>query len=495
MTDPLKLFVPEDSKSLEEVAEVFAARITAGQDLIVEVPLPSVGSSNSYLDLVQDFCDASLVCERLGACAGERAMRWSKSGYMNVIHLELRGYLPEVMALELARMAIFLDFPEREVESLRGEYEDAREAAFDHEDSIPHAHLLFPEIADHYLGNLVIGAYYEWQDAEALRAALQMHPERRYGFFVMRSVSPGHLPVLSSDSQLIVPSGVPLEEVLQAVGYGGEQLLPATMLMTEQEVSFVASHAVVGVKAGDLTNAIACGDDFARRIQDEPDSHDLLTFQGQIAGTAGHPAAKVGELSGCATLNCGGFTILFLDTQLLSEWELEGRAERLRALEVCLHDGGSPSKVLDLAWESLDDELFEQLCYDYLYALPFFDRYRLEKIGKSRSRDGGRDIVAWTNPAPSLFRPPAKYIFQCKHIGANASLSPKHFQSVADIIEQYGAGGYGVMCSGYIDATLHDRLDAIAERRGIGVRKVDRLQFERFLSRRPHLIERYFRRC
>ena len=164
----------------------------------------------------------------------------------------------------------------------------------------------------------------------------------------------------------------------------------------------------------------------------------------------------------------------------------------LRSLEVSLRDGGSPAPVFDLAWETLDDELFEQLCYDYLYAQPLFDSSRLEKIGKSRSRDGGRDIVAWTNPAAPMFRPPVKYIFQCKHIKADASLTPKHFHSISDVIEQYGAGGYGVMCSGYIDATLHDRVDAIAAVRNIDVRKVDRFQLERFLSRRPHIVEKYF---
>ena len=492
MPKPIELVVPEDADTLEDVATEFAARLTPDHELVVEVPLPSVGNSNSYLDLVQDFADASLICERLGACASDRAMRWGKSGHMNVIHLELRGYVPDVMALELARMAIFLDYPNCEAESLRDEYDEVREASFDYEDNIHQERLLFPEIADHYLGNLVMGAYYEWEDAELLRAQLQLHPERRYGFFILRSVSPDGLPVLSSDGQLIVPVEVSLEKVLEAVGYGDEKLLPAKMVMTEREASFIADHAVVGVRAEDVINAIACGDDFVRRMQTDPDSHDLLSFQGRVAGTTDEPSAHVGELSECAALNCTGFTILFLDAEPVAGRERAAQADRLRSLEVSLHDGGSPHPMVDQAWDALDDELFEQLCYDYLYSLPLFDRHRLEKIGKSRSRDGGRDIVAWTNPAPPMFRPPVKYIFQCKHIGADASLTPKHFQSVSDVIEQYGAGGYGVMCSGYIDATLHDRIDAIAARRSVDVRKVDRFQLERFLSRRPHLVERYF---
>lgn len=489
---PFELVLPEDAVTLEGVANEFSRLLVSDQPLVVEVPLPSVGSSNSYLDLVQDFADASLVCERLGACAINRSMRWEKSGHINVIHLELHGFVLGVMARELAKMAILFGYSESEVASLQGVYDEVRNEGFDHEDCIHQASLLFPELADHYLGNLVMGAYYEWEDVESLRVELQRHPERRFGFFVMRSVSPDGSSILSSDGQIIVPSGVSLEKVLEALGYEGEQLLPAKMVMTERDASFIADHAVVGIQADVVTNALACGDDYVRRVQRDFDAHDLLSFQGRAAGATDESSACVGELSGCATLRCNGFTVLFLDAEPVAGGRRETQAELLRSLEVRLHDGGSPHPIADLPWEVLDDELFEQLCYDYLYALPLFDRHRLEKIGKSRSRDGGRDIVAWTNRAAPTFRPPVKYIFQCKHIGANASLTPKHFHSVSDVIEQYGARGYGVMCSGYIDATLHDKVDAIAMRRNVDVLKVDRFQLERFLSLRPNHLRRYF---
>jgi hypothetical protein len=491
--NPIELVLPDGVGSLADMAAVFAARLAPGDEIVVEVPLPSVGSSNSYLDLVADFADASLICERLGLCANGRSIQWGKSGHKHVIHLALRGYIAELMALELAWMTILLDWPNSEIESLRDHYYEARDACVGHEENIHQASLLFPEIADHYLGNLVMGAYYEWEDTELLAAELRLHPERRYGFFISRSMNSDSLPVLSSDGQLIVPSEVPLEKVLESLGYDGEQLLPATMVLTERNANFAGSHTVVGVRAEDVLNAIACGDDFVRRARIEPDALELLAFQGRPGASVDEPIARVGELSGCAALTCSGFTVLFLDAQPISGDQRAAEADRLRTLEVSMRDGGSPSPRVDLAWEALDDELFEQLCYDYLYVQPLFDRSRFEKIGKSRSRDGGRDIVAWTTVATPMFRLPTKYIFQCKHIAADASLTPKHFQSVSDVIEQYGAGGYGVMCSGYIDATLHDRIDAIAAKRSLDVRKVDRLLLERFLFSRPHLIERYFR--
>lgn len=494
MSEPFELLLPKGAGTLSDVATVFAACLRSGQELSVEVPLHSVGSTNSYLDLVQDFAEASLICERLGACAEHRVLRWGKSGCTHVIHLELQGYLPEVLALELAWMAILLDGADCEVASIRDAYDEVREATFDHEEVMGQAPLLFPELADHYLGNLVMGAYHEWEDTELLKSELQRYPERRYGFFISRSMSLDGRPVLSSDGQLIVPEEVALEKVLEAAGYDGEKLLPAEMVVTELDASFTAGHDVVSVRAAEVFKAIACGDDFVRRHVVDRDPPDMLWFQGQPRAGGDKPYALVGELSGCAVLRCTGFTILFFDAEPVANWQRAAQADRLSTLEVSLRDGSSPSPRIDVAWESIDDELFEQLCYDYLYAQPFFDRNRLEKIGKSRSRDGGRDIVAWTSPTPPMFRPPVKYIFQCKHIKPDASLTPKHFRSVADVIEQYGAAGYGVMCSGYIDATLHDKIDAITGRRGVDARKVDRFQLERFLARRPHLVEHYFLR-
>ena len=492
MSKPFELVLPEGADTLSAVATAFSASLGLGQELSVEIPLYSVGSTNSYLDLVQDFSEASLICERLGACARHRILHWRKSGHTHVIHLDLQGYLTEVLALELAWMAILLDGADSDAQSIRDAHEQAREESFHHEESLHEARVLFPELADHYLGNLVMGAYYEWEDTELLKAELQRYPERRYGFFISRSVNPDGAPVLSSDGQLIVPDDVSLEEVLEAVGYDGEKLLPAEIVMTELDACFIARHEVVGIRTTEVFKTIACGGDFVRRQIVDPDSRDMLWFQGQLRVGTKEPTAFVGELSGCAVLKCSGFTVLFLDAEPLSNVQRAALANRLSTHEVSLCDGGSPSTTVDLAWETLNDELFEQLCYDYLYAQPFFDRSRLEKMGKSRSRDGGRDIIAWTSPAAPMFRPPVKYIFQCKHIRPDASLTPKHFQSVGDVIEQYGAAGSGVMCSGSIDSTLHDKIDAITGRRGADARKVDRFQLERFLARRPHLVEHYF---
>jgi hypothetical protein len=488
----VKLELHDNVQTLPDVVAGFLESVSSGKAFSVDIPLPSVGSSSSHLDLADDFLDASLIAERMGALATRRSMSWAKVQHLNVIRLELDGYEPQAMALELARMALFLDYPNLETEGLRDEYERIWEPRHDYADSLEHSELLFPEIADHYFGNLIM-SYGEWEDPEALREHLQRHPERRYGFFVTRSIRVGGRVVLSSDGEFILPADAPLAEVLESVSYGGEALVPARMVMTEQEASFIGDHVVVGVPTELVTRAMACGDEFVRRTQSDPDSYDLVAFRGRVVGADNEPSALVGDLSGFAALRCSGFTIVFFTADQRPTVGRAARADVLQSLATSLHDGGSAKPAPDLPWELLDDELFEQLCWDYLYASPHFDRDRLEKIGKSNSRDGGRDIVAWTNRAPPFYCPPVKWIFQCKHIRADASLTPRHIKSIGDVIDQYGASGYGVMTCGYIDATLHDRVDSICARRGAEVRKIDRFLLQAFVSARPHLVERYFR--
>lgn len=487
----VKLELHGDAQTLDDVVSGFLQSVSSGRTFVVDIPLPSVGSSNSHLDLADDFLEASLIAERLGARATTRSMSWAKVEYLNVIRLKLGGYDPQAMALELARMTIFIDYPNNELNGLRDEFEQVREPCYDYEDFLEQSEILFPEIADHYCGNLLM-SYGEWEEPEALKEHLQRYPERRYGFFVTRSIQARGRTVLLSDGELILPADAPVAEVLESMGYGGEAVMPARMVMTEQDTSFIGGHVVVGVSSELVIRAMACGDDFVRRTQSEPDSSDLIAFHGRVVKADDEPSALVGDLSGFAALRCSGFTIVFFTAQ---ERRIPGRAAQadvLQSLATSIHDGGSSKPELDLPWELLNDELFEQLCWHYLYASPHFDRERLEKIGKSRSRDGGRDIVAWTNRAPPFYREPIKWIFQCKHIRADDSLTPKHIKSIGDVIDQYGAGGYGVMTCGYIDATLHDRVDAICAGRGVEARKFDRLSLQAFVSARPHLVEKFF---
>lgn len=491
----IDLELPEDFETFADVAASFRAKVNSRVKVTVVVPLPAIGSSNSHLDIADDFADASFVAERLGRCAQAHSLEWARSGYAHVLHVTLSGYAPEVIAHELATMAVLLDFPNVEDEALRDEYDAVLDECFDHPGQLATMDLLFPELADLHFVNLVHGGYYEW-DADVVAEELKAHPERRYGFFESRAVRPGGCAALCSMDEWIIPGDAELAEAMSQFELEPEAMLPGSMLLVDDSAVFLGDHAIVRVSAKTLLNALACGDDYVRRNGACEHAAELMEFRGApLAGTSTGAQVLIGEFASRVALRCDGFLLLFLNITPLPQTERVRSADQLASLEIALRDGEPSRSTIALPWTQIDDEVFEQLCYDYVFAHPEFDKDRIEKIGKSRSRDGGRDIVAWTISDRLQVRPPVKYIFQCKHIGSDASLTPKHLQAIGDTIEQYSAGGYGVMCSGYIDATLHDRIDAITTNRNLSSsRKIDRFQLERFLARRPHLVERYFGR-
>jgi hypothetical protein len=142
-----------------------------------------------------------------------------------------------------------------------------------------------------------------------------------------------------------------------------------------------------------------------------------------------------------------------------------------------------------LNWAALSPEQFEDLCYDVLLRSGRFDEATIRRHGKTKSRDGGRDIELQT--LPRLNEPSQKWIFQCKFITSGSALSGAKVM-ISDVVDQYAAQGFGVMTNEVIDSTLYDKLDAIADRRGIGRDTWDGRRLQRFLTSRHDLMRRYF---
>ncbi|WP_395836861.1 restriction endonuclease [Cystobacter fuscus] len=162
---------------------------------------------------------------------------------------------------------------------------------------------------------------------------------------------------------------------------------------------------------------------------------------------------------------------------------MENSADRLRQLV-----GLPPSSLCN--WDSINEEDFEELCYDVLRRTGIFDERTIRKHGKTRSRDGGRDIEIWSRSR--IGKPGVKWIFQCKYLSTSRSLGAGRID-MSDVVEQYGAGGFGVMTNSVIDSTLYDRMDAIAARRGLELMSWSKLELERFITPRRDLLRRYFK--
>jgi hypothetical protein len=352
----IELKIPDSVSTSSALVDHFRSMLHRPQEVTVVVPLPSIGSANSPLDIVYDLLETSFVVEALGECAQRRSFEWQRPTYIQQLHLTLSEYQPEALGNELARMTVLLDFSEVEgdldVESLRDEYESIREELFDHEEELATRQLLFPEVADLYFINLVRGAYYEWEP-DVVADDIRRWPERRYGFIVSRLASTKGA-VLCSGDEWIVPQSVGLQTFVDHFEIESETLLPAAMILVAGAAVFVGAHGAVQVAADIVLNAIACGDDFARRTEAALDVHDLLRFRGMGAVRMNLDQmpvqALIGEFSTRAVLNCDGYSVAFMNvTEVRSEERLR-YAEHLARLEVSLRDGEPAVGDIRVPW-------------------------------------------------------------------------------------------------------------------------------------------------
>lgn len=156
-----------------------------------------------------------------------------------------------------------------------------------------------------------------------------------------------------------------------------------------------------------------------------------------------------------------------------------------------MRNGGHVTATAKFDWTSITDDAFENLCFDIIYAHPKFDSDTIRRFGKTRSRDGGRDIEISERTVRFGDRP-RKWIFQCKLVTSGSSLGKGKVQDVGDLLAQYSANGFGVMTNVPIDATLYDKLDAICMPRGVEQINMSRLEIERTLVANPALRKKYF---
>jgi hypothetical protein len=146
------------------------------------------------------------------------------------------------------------------------------------------------------------------------------------------------------------------------------------------------------------------------------------------------------------------------------------------------------NSLIPCPWDDINDEQFEQLCYDIIKEK--HQPNEIHKMGKSRSRDGGRDIEFYKSTS---INNQVKWIVQCKLIKNEKSLSGKSISDIPYMLGRYNARGFCVMTSGVIDSTLHEKLEYEKNTNGFDIEKWSYLEIERFLAEHPEIRERYFK--
>lgn len=479
------------------------------EEVIVHVPLPSFGSTNSYIDLCSDLLDASWALETLGSYA-DTIESEAGSGYFKPnITAVLRGLRP---GLRAALEDCALVFNEEESET--GRLDKIRGRINDYEDELHVRSPRLPNIVDWYFANLMIANGELRSEApDAYRYQMTMFPERQVDFFRSAYSTALGGDCYASNEGWLLPEFVHVDRFFETTGqkYRLGEFLNGEILTLGRRPVVIAEELIAKFPMGQFFRSQICAGFAASKGDDVSDTgmFDWLDtpFLPTFAETNSFGSYRAGEMkqaihnAQCLIHKTGSLVIiddksfrhLIYDTAPLNIVAVkrlhEHAAETTGRLARAIGTAGS----LACNWATLSDEDFEQLCYDLIFVHPQYNSETIRKLGKSRSRDGGRDIEVF-----EIIRQPAgnrrKWIFQCKLIKNGASLGASKVLDIGDMLEQYGPQGFGVLTSAPIDATLYDKLDRVCGHRNVEQRHMSVYELERALSRYPTIRDRYFPR-
>jgi hypothetical protein len=197
---------PDEELDLGSITRDELMDATISDPLIVYLPLPSIGRSNSHIDICSDLIDASWVAERLAQCVdgAEAENQYVKETQTSRVKLTLHGPRPPLVNA-LADGILVFQGDDEEGEAGSERYKELRDLIADYEDDPGRQTPRLPEIIDWYYANLVGGANYEYQSEapDFYADQIRKHPERQLGFF--RSAYSAACPWMSHEWQMAEP--------------------------------------------------------------------------------------------------------------------------------------------------------------------------------------------------------------------------------------------------------------------------------------------------
>ena len=453
-----------------------------GQIFELVIPLRSINITNNPMDIASDYAWALHAAELLSPHVSSFSHRHQVANYS---HSEIFSFIPTRPAgcKEAVReiRLVYSDVESKKTDQAR------RKANKFEESLLEYPRVRFPELADSFLANYVNSLEGNYDEIDLVNRIYQKHPTWKYRFWKSFLSQEVGTDIYTSTHSWILPRSMSINRLLN---YLDPDLPPAEIQLfqaTPIRISFLpwilaSSSVCVQIPFNCLNSAAECWHHCLWN-QSQAGERQNRSFSALVANRKSpvhfedasiHREYLVENQHQKWSVSSDGsiVTVSFEDVTLLT---FVGPESKLRpdALQTCLSQAENNCSVLyqncglpansPCHWSLLNDELFEQLCYDILLRCERFNPSRMRKLGKSRSRDGGRDIEAWTQARPDC--PPQKWIYQCKFSAApGSSLSGSQF-SISDVVDQFEADGFGVMTNRTIDTTLYDKLDQIAQNR------------------------------
>jgi hypothetical protein len=466
------------------------------QEVVVALSISALGSANTHISISLSLLDVAWSVETLAAEADAVAI--SSGGYFNRRVTATFTRPKAAFARALANVALIFNEDDLDNSSpeLQAQLEEIGGRIGDFQENISKLVPKCPEVVDWYLADLVLGANHEWcsEAPDYVLRQFAQFPERRFRYF-RSSYSEGLGDTcFCTDTGWILSADIELDAFFSATRqkYRVAEFLPAELTIVAGSVLALAPSVAARFPVADFLHGASC---IGALMDTQTDEVALLDPPTR------HGAAALLQGAGDLLVHSSGTLVIVQDD--VAQYMLYG-AEPVPQAKLALLVAPAAEAQARLArfagfgqsincpWGQLDDDQFEELCYDIVRLHPQIETSSVRKLGKSRSRDGGRDIEAYeVQRSPNS--PPVKWIFQCKLITSGGSLSGRKLQDVGDTLDQYGAGGFGVMTSAPIDATLYDKLDALCSRRGIKQQNYSVYELERQLLLHADLRYRFFK--
>jgi hypothetical protein len=436
-----------------------------------------IGSCQSSIDVMQDHLEMAFILEKLLQYA--EITRYERH-YNTFPPLILATLIPNQnnitqLTKELCNISIL---KAEDIEPDREDLEDIIIDINEFEENVEQITFKFwNEIEDYYANYVNQGIYElasefaENDDDDEYLPCFKNNPEWQYGFWK------NHLPRVPKESVYfssfcwIIKDDVNVDFILSKYSGINEFVFDNATIIDKLLIN---DFAAIDVNSFDSFNkAITCID----KLQGH--HSDNYTFQ-------------ISRNIDIVKINYSGYFIIYFDFKSLREDAIRALYNKTAILKEKLSNLLGISNDISPNWALLTDESFEELCYDIICNDIRFDNTTIRKMGKSKSRDGGRDIVVWTKP--QIGESPKKYIIQCK-LTQLPSLTKSKMNNASNVIIEYNADGYMIMTNAVIDSALYDMLDGFARHEKMQVKtkeQYDKFRLEKYLYGHPELEQKYF---
>ncbi len=498
--------------------------VSASEELEIRFCLDSIGRTNNPVDIVNDYCEVSFYCERIAP-------------FIRVIDSEIitrdkyyTDFRIKCIAIDaenlINELVYFFNLYDDSSEIDDGDRSNFYEELAEYEDSFNKRVFEFPELVNGYWANLINSGYgmiaSEYYDSEAkfFDKVYRKYPEHRFRFWKSPLSSKSIEPIYFSTENWIIPPKTNLDDALKLYsGFENTIKIEDTdkVEFNNKIILINNSTAVYFDRMEQLIHSIKCSEVVLYKIYTKNECqsvtpNDYFEIQPSFFGDERFKKMlkrtyrnrnkipideskieyQLSEYGDLLIAKYQDFNYVFFTFDPLNFEELKELNEHLNPVYTKIQNLVETSISGNCNWSELDDDQFEELCYDILYCHPYFDSSTIKKMGKSKSRDGGRDIVIKTKSSPT--KESELYIFQCKYISNSTSLSASKIPNAGNVIMQYGAKGYGVFTTTVIDSTLYDMLDGFNKSSGTDTSFCwSKYELERHLNRNQIIKNKYFK--